>query len=166
MQKSSFFFFLPHHHYFCYDTLVIPMQKSSTSDVYLCPSEKYFYVSIALTEISRGRRGNSPAIHQLFYSFSTAYLQLIYSFSTAFPQLISSLSAAFIYLRHIIHPERLSLHVHDMSLFHFVQWRRLADDGGGFRAGKSTGCSSNTSLTPSYIASLSLTTDPPVKLAI
>ena len=39
-----------------------------------------------------------------------------------------------------------------MSLSHFVQWRRLHDDGGGFRRGKSMGCSSNTSLTPRYMA--------------
>ena len=109
-------------------------------------------------------RSFSTAFLHLFYSFSTAFLQLFYSFSTAFLQLFYSFSTAFIHLRHIIHPERLSLHVHDMSLFHFVPWRRLADDGGGFRRGKSMGCTPNTILTYKLYARLSLTTDRPVKL--
>ena len=40
-----------------------------------------------------------------------------------------------------------SLHCIHMSLFHFVPWRRLADDGGGSTRGKSTGCTPNTRLT-------------------
>ena len=96
---------------------------------------------------------NRTAFPQLFHSFSTAFPQLFYSLLTTCSNLLitcsnlqttcSNLLTTWIYIVKTKDNPR-SLHVHDMSLSHFVQWRRLLADGGGFRRGKSMGCSSNT----------------------
>ena len=124
MQKSSFFFFLPHHHNFCYDILVIPMQKSSTSEVYLCPSEKrglwLSAVGLWLTK-SCGK-----AVEKLWKSCRKAVEKLWKSF----------------YILAYNPPEQFSLYPIHMSLSHFIPWTKLAVVGGGFRACFFMGCNS------------------------
>ena len=95
----------------------------------------------------------NPSFLQLFYSFSTAFPQLFYSLLTTCSNLLltcSNLQTTCVQITHNMDyivktkDNPRSLHVHHMSLFHIVQWRRLAVDGGGFRRGKTTGCSSIT----------------------